>query len=465
MRGLLWVTIVLIAVLTGFLVSSIPYLAWWTCWISSLGIFFLTISGKLINLPTDSPILGQFFRPYFLAFTFFTGFVVLSPIFHFFSLHGYEFLDKIYDITPDEDTLFRTVQAQWFYLVAQISYVFGMSLKRPAFGKPTFSLNRIQLTDLFIILFLGLQFLALVSAFIPGLVQVLVKLTDIANIVGVLFLGVAIQENNRTKILLGLVIVAYAFMVALLSGMKSAPLFIAIILGSFLIQKYPKLIITTGILVFVIWATYIPYYNNVYRQVAWSEGFDPIEANRVAQEQTLSASSTELREASWAMLENRLSEVNMFIKYTYFVPAYHPHYGTDIIQQSVMSLIPRLFWPEKPDMEALIMERVYTAGVVESYSMVSAKPAYIVDAYLTGGLPIIILAYIVLGWLNIYLSIKAENWFGGYLLGSGVIFNGLFQIVWLGNSFEFLANVLFWSFILMFAIRFGLQRTGLLVRT
>lgn len=464
MRGGLWFIIIVIAALTGFLYPSMPYLAWWSCWLTSLAIFLLTLTGKLINLPTDLPILGQFFRPYFLAFTFFTGFVVLSPFFHFFSLHGYEFFDKVYDVTPDEGTLFRTVQAQWFYLIAQISYVLGMSLKRPDYGKPTYSLARIQLSDLFIILFVSLQALALISAFIPGLVQVLVKLTDIANFVGVLFLGVAIQENNRTKILLGFVIVSYSFMIALLSGMKSAPLFIAIILGTFLIQKYPKMIITTGILVFVLWATYIPYYNNIYRQVAWSEGFDPVEANQIARDETLNASSTDLREASWAMLENRLSEVNMFIKYTYFVPSYHPHYGTDILQQSFMSLVPRIFWPEKPDMEALIMERVYTAGVVESYSIVSAKPAYIVDAYLTGGWPVIIIAYIILGFLNIYLSVKAEKWFGSYLLGSGVIFNGLFQIIWLGNSFEFLFNVLFWSFILMYAIRFGLQRTGLLVR-
>jgi len=50
------------------------------------------------------------------------------------------------------------------------------------------------------------------------------------------------------------------------------------------------------------------------------------------------------------------------------------------------------------------------------------------------------------------ISMKAEELFGGYLLGTALIFSGLFQIFWRGLSFEFIINVVFWSFVTMLVI-------------
>jgi hypothetical protein len=53
------------------------------------------------------------------------------------------------------------------------------------------------------------------------------------------------------------------------------------------------------------------------------------------------------------------------------------------------------------------------------------------------------------GALAQVICIKAEKLFGGYVLGTALIFSGLFQIFWRGLSLEFLANTVFWSYITM----------------
>jgi hypothetical protein len=98
------------------------------------------------------------------------------------------------------------------------------------------------------------------------------------------------------------------------------------------------------------------------------------------------------------------------------------------------------------------MKRVYDAGVVNEHSTVSAKPAFVVDAYLSaGGFGVFIFLFLY-GATAQLISTKAEYLFGGYILGTALIFSGLFQIMWRGLSFEFLINTVFWSYITMLII-------------
>jgi len=50
------------------------------------------------------------------------------------------------------------------------------------------------------------------------------------------------------------------------------------------------------------------------------------------------------------------------------------------------------------------------------------------------------------------ISLKAEYLFGGYTLGTALVFSGLFQIFWRGLSFEFLVNSVFWSYVSMLVL-------------
>jgi hypothetical protein len=128
------------------------------------------------------------------------------------------------------------------------------------------------------------------------------------------------------------------------------------------------------------------------------------------------------------------------------------YYHFDIFKQAVTVLVPRIFWPGKPSTEELVMERVYNAGVIYRGSKVSAKPAFIVDAYLSDGSFGVFMCLFIYGALAQFISQKAEELFGGYLLGTALIFSGLFQIFWRGLSFEFIFNTVFWSYITMLII-------------
>ena len=94
----------------------------------------------------------------------------------------------------------------------------------------------------------------------------------------------------------------------------------------------------------------------------------------------------------------------------------------------------------------------HDAGVVNRNSNVSAKPAFIADAYLSYGAFGIFIFLFAYGAVAQAIACKAEMLFGGYILGTALIFSGLFQIFWRGLSFEFLINSVFWSYITMLII-------------
>lgn len=137
-------------------------------------------------------------------------------------------------------------------------------------------------------------------------------------------------------------------------------------------------------------------------------------------------------------------------------------YHFQLVEQAFVALVPRVFWPSKPITEQLVMQRVYDAGVVNPYSKVSAKPAFVVDAYLSwGGWGVFVLLFIY-GAAAQLISQKAESLFGGYILGTALVFSGLFQIFWRGSSIEFLLNNVVWSYISMLILAAILRRTKML---
>ncbi|HEX2723653.1 MAG TPA: hypothetical protein VHM24_12120, partial [Gemmatimonadaceae bacterium] len=171
-----------------------------------------------------------------------------------------------------------------------------------------------------------------------------------------------------------------------------------------------------------------------------------------------------LLEMSQAFARDRLSEIGLFVGYLQQVPAKRPFYEGQLLRQSVMNLTPRLLWPEKPNTEFMVMERVFENKIYSRLARISAKPQFVVDAYLSAGALGIFFACLTYGVLASVMSRLAERWFGGYLMGSGLAYTGLFQIFWRGNAFEFFVGTVFWSFIMM-VMMFQLARSlGILKR-
>ena len=254
----------------------------------------------------------------------------------------------------------------------------------------------------------------------------------------------------------------FNFYQALVSGFKEPVIISILVLGVFLYPHYKKFVLITFVPIILSLFILLPIYNRTFRENAWNGDTNTEEATQLALDATLKKNSPDQDDSNWGFLAFRLSEIDMFTRFVQSTPDKIDFYNSVLLQQSVIALIPRIFWSSKPVTEAMVMERVYAAGVINRNSSVSAKPAYIVDAYLSYGEIGIFVFLLLYGAAAQLISIKAEKLFGGYILGTALIFSGLFQIMWRGLSFEFIINTMFWSYISMLIIQKILISTRIL---
>jgi hypothetical protein len=285
--------------------------------------------------------------------------------------------------------------------------------------------------------------------FIPGLSQFYYQLSSLSFIAGTLALAYAIPLQKVNNTLICFVLYFFNFYQALVSGFKEPIIISVLVLGVFLYPSYKRTITLTFVPLLLALFLLLPTYNRVFRQSSWSEGgVDSDEASKLALKAVMDGSG----DSNWEFFVYRLSEIEMFTLFIKSTPDKIGYYGLKLVKQSFIAIVPRAFWPSKPVTEDLIMERVYDANVIYRGAEVSAKPAFIVDAYLSGGPFGIFICLFLYGATAQLISLKAEQLFGGYILGSALIFTGLFQILWRGLSFEFLINSVFWSYITMLII-------------
>ena len=439
----------------ALLFKSDPELSFVIAWLGSFLILYLTLTGWVRPLPSDHSIAEQLMRPIFLVQIIFAGYMCCTSIFYFFSVLGYEDFHKISDYyLVDQQKLDITAECQRYYCLGHAAFVTGILafMKYPVKQKYTIEASKIaNLLFVTAIITLPLSFLFLR---VSGLSQFANQFTSLSFIAGTLALAFAIPLKKIWNTLICFILYFFNFYQALVSGFKEPIIISILVLGIFLYPTYKKLVILTFAPALLILFILLPTYNRIFRENAWAGDTNSDEATQLALDAALNndAITHTNDNSNWGFLAFRLSEIDMFTIFVQSTPDNVDFYHTKILEQSAIAIIPRIFWPSKPITEALVMERVYNAGVVYRGSDVSAKPAYIVDAYLSyGGIGVFIFLFIY-GASAQLISIKAEHLFGGYTLGTALIFSGLFQIFWRGLSFEFIINAVFWSYISMLLI-------------
>ena len=172
-----------------------------------------------------------------------------------------------------------------------------------------------------------------------------------------------------------------------------------------------------------------------------------------------------LAETNWDFLTGRISEIGMFTTYKENTDVAGKFYGFNIINQSLVNLVPRVFWSSKPNIEALVLVRVLENGVIADYASetVSAKPAYVVDAYLSFGSFGVWVFLFLYGAFAQLIANKSEQLFGGYFFGVAFVFTGIMNCLWRGNCFEFIFNNIMYGYLLIVALSFILRRLGIIV--
>jgi hypothetical protein len=432
--------------------QSDPALSYLIAWGGSFFIFLITLSGWIVPLPTDLSLGSQLMRPIFLVHIIFAGYMCCTSIFYFFNVLGYENFTKVSDhYLPDLDKLQITSQCQRYYCLGHAALATGILcfMKYPI--KEKYFIRSEKISDLlfrFAIVALPVSVLFLK---VPGLGQFANQFSSLSFIACTLALAFAIPQKKPIHTVICLALFFSNFYSALTSGFKEPIILSVLILGIFLYPTYKKIVLMTFLPALIALFILLPTFANVIRANSWTGNTSSGEATQLALDAAINGND-EIDDTNWAFFTYRLSEIDMFTKFIASTPSKMDYYHEALLKQSVWAIIPRVFWPGKPNTEDLIMQRVYDADVVLPNATVSAKPAFIVDAYLSYGGSGIWFFMFVYGAAAQLISSKAEELFGGYLLGTALIFTGLFQPFWRGLSLEFLVNAIFWSYVSMLLI-------------
>lgn len=450
---------VLILFIPALLASVLPFdnsdLLYWVSWLGGGWVYFYTLSGHFNTYSDGMKLHEALLRPQVITFIIFGGYMSVSSVFFYLENSGYYYLQKDSAAYTDEKTLALTATAQFYYLWALTSYACGLFINLN-YSAPKYTFTEHSVSQLSFKLSIYFLVAALVTRFIPGLQIVALFVGNLSLVASVVSLAYSLPERKLLNTSIAGFIFASNYINALTSGWKEAIIVPVVLLGAFFYNSYRKLTVVGGVVFLSFYFYSVPTYNNIVRGLSWGGEMDGREAANIAIEM-IQKGEVDIAQSNWDFLTDRFSEIGMFVKYIENVPAYREYYGFEIIQNTLVAIIPRLFFPEKGITEELVSQRVIENGVVSELSKVSAKPAFIVDCYLSFGMWGVITLPFLLGYYLCWVSRKAENLFGGYVLGSGLIFTGLFQGAWRGNCFEFFGNYLFWGLIIMYAIFYAFK--------
>lgn len=444
--------------LLAYTLSANPNVSFWISWFGSISLIYLVVVGVLKPNSDKGTWLDYPLRPLYVPHFIFAGYMSLSSIFYFLSLYGYEYFEKVNQVASLL-VIERAAMAQSLYYLGHAGLLHGLLLTSN-YSKPRVMVKTKSITDFSLKLALVFTIFNVMLSFFPQLAQLIERMSKLSAVAASIALALAIPERKTSGLIIALIIFGFNLLQAILSGWKESILIPIILLGAFLVPVYRFKIVLLGVPLIVFLIFLLPTFNGVFRANAWDRGVNRQLALQIALDALQKQEG--IRETNWEFLTGRFSEINIFCKYIENVPKHRPFYGTQIINQGLQSLIPRIILPNKGNTEEIVMKRVWENGVVSSVSKVSAKPQIVVDGYLSFGFLGAWMFCLFVGITAARISVLAEQLFGGYFLGTGLMFSGLFNVYWRGNCFEFMLNNIVWSFVVMIVLYFLFLTMGVI---
>lgn len=447
----------------AYAVAENAVVSYLVAWSGSFFIFFISFTNKVKPVSVGVPFAEKVFKPLFLTQLIFAGYMCITSIFFFLDQMGYEYLIKVPTKRVLMDEVALTATCQRFYLLGHAAFVHAMLfcykqqepryiprvgnwplffLKIAAFATPLgFLCSKISGLSVLANSIEGLAFVASAMSFA---LAILLRKTALIMIAGLIFVGEMAQ--------------------ALVSGFKEPVIVNVLMLGLFLFPFYKRTITLTFVPLLIFLFTVLPTYVNTFRSQISNSGSDGNEAKEEALFKVQNEMVTGgIAETNWVFLTGRISEIGMFTKYVGNQQFGGEKYGFQILGQTMVNLIPRVFWREKPITEVMVMARVLENGIVADYSVVSAKPQYIVDGYLSAGTMGIWLALFLYGAIAQIVANYCSVYFGGYFFGIAFVYTGMFRFMWRGNCFEFIYNNIFYGVLSLIALFFIFKWSNVLV--
>ena len=448
------------------LFQAAPTSSYLLAWLGSFFIFFQTWFSPARSVLNDLPVEKQIMRPLFLQQFIFAGFMCCTSIFYFIDAMGYKYFEQVgkVDLIEINESLQLVAECQRLSVLGHAALVTGILIGQRRSSNFNFQYQVLSSVSTNTwILRIGLISFILSYLFqrIPGLFQFSIGFYTMTIFCGASALVKGIRSKDPLLLSAGGAVFFINLALASLSGFKEPLIVNFVILFCLLYPYYKREVRFVAIPFFLFFFYLAPTYSTVIRQQSWT-GESSAEDARDEAIETLFNEETAIEETNWVFLTGRLSEIGMFTQFVKTTPEQIPYYYTGIVENALISIVPRALWRDKPITEEIAMQRVYDAGVVDSRSKVSAKCRPIVDAYLSGGFIGVIIYMFCFGWISQKLCNLAEGLFGGYEIGCILFYNGFFQILWRGETTEFMVNSIFWSAVAMILFFSGLRLTNYL---
>lgn len=439
-----------------------PAIKYWICWGGSFWIFLVTFKGWVNPLPKDLSFAQQFMRPFIFAHILSAGYMAISSVFFFIHYNGYYYFDQV-DV-PEPFRLIKIAQCQQYYQLAHAAFATGLTFSMKGFGEQRYwaypkTIDAKMFFRLTLITFILMQLMR----FLPFGTGFRNNLNQLSLLASLLFFVQAISEKKQ--LFVAILLFSINVVLGMLSGMKSATLIIILYLGAHYFSRYRWRTLAFGGIALWLWFSFIPTISYFIRQQAWfgSQTTTAAVQNAIA---GIQGNTVDSRRLNWELLVFRSSEIGMFIRYVDHIPAKRDYYKFQIVDQALMGLLPRFMRPDGKSIDETAMERAIEVGIVDRTkdNTTSTKPALVADAYMSGAEIGILITFFLFGFMSTQMAKICESLFGGYALGTVLVFNGCFSIFQSGNCFENIPASVFYGFITMYFMFFLLIELGILQR-
>ncbi len=406
----------------------------------------------------DAPISQRLLRPCFMYQFFFIVYHVIGAGFSSLDVSGHRFWGTTADSSQYELSLNATAQA--LMLAAHASVTAGMKLVNFRYQRHQYIIAFVPPYRLLLVS-LSCLLLGNVLSVFPSLFNFSDKFIQISSTAVLVEILLAIWRRNHKNLASAMSLLAINILWQMQSGWRGPLLWTMITLEGLLYPLMARRVVVGGIAFAFVWALYVHPFTLTLRPLLWYQGLDCEIAVSYSIDQAINMPFSERLDKLWELLAGRVNDLYQFRRYIEYVPNVRPYYGLGLVLQAQVALVPRIIWPDKPDLERASMQLVYDAGVVSEQSIVSAKSNFYQDAYLSGSWAFVVVASLVLGMAIVLIGHTCERLFGGYEIGTCLIFTSLFtQTLVAPQNFTFFVGSLCSGLVVMFAAFYFGRATG-----
>ncbi len=434
-----------------------PGLSIMWCLTGSVFIALLAQSSWFREASNELPVIEQLLRPSSMYHFVFVSFHVIGGAAYCLDAAGFGLGGGV--ANADAYGLALAASAQQMMLLGHASVTAGMKIVGFHYEQPRYVIPVVRPYSLIVVslILLGLGSLLSEVSSLWNLREKLLAVSSTAVILEVVF---AVRRHNLTNLFFALLLLCLILLGQLLSGWKGLIVFPMITLGALLFPIIPRRTLIGWVGFIMLWTLLVHPFGTTLRGLEWYAGVERDRAIRESLDVTMNMTLAERIENAWTFMVGRANDLYQFRKYLEYVPRVHDYYGLSLVEEAMIALVPRIVWAGKPDLERVAMGRVYEAGVVSERATVSAKSNFYQDAFMSGGWGGVIPACLILGFLCMKINRLCERFFGGYDIGTGLVYMSLF-----GREFNMPSNFLFflgaiWTSLMTAAILFILGRLG-----